>query len=141
MRRRAPASLALSLALTVAGTVSAAALSLPVEEYVYLPQEETTTYVERSLNRQAPLTIEHPPLERGPTGRGAGRDSAAMAGFCQSGGMIRRRDEDGRPVILREREVCENVAPRQLWPGHVDWRPYWRPRPVINRQRRLVTKG
>ena len=63
-----------------------------------------------------------------------------MAGFCHSGGTIRRRDEYGRLVIVREREVCENVAPRQLWPGHVDPRPVWPNRPVV-RQRALATKG
>lgn len=125
--------LPLALLLILGGTISASALSLPVEENVYLPPEDTTTYVERSLNHQAPLTIEHPPVGR----RGG---SAAMAGFCREGGTIRRRDEDGRPVIVRQREVCENVAPRQLWPGHVDPRPAW-PARVPIRRRTLVTKG
>ena len=122
---------ALSSALIVVFSTSAAfAIALPFEESDYLPPEETTAHVERSLNRQAPLTIEHPPLERGPTGRQAGVGSAAMAGFCHAGGTVRRRAPFGRPGIVRPREVCENVAPRQLWPGHTDPRPAWPNRPA-----------
>ncbi len=128
-----PSSATLALILVMASTASASALSLPFEESDILPPEDTTTYVERSLNHQAPLTIEHPP-----TVRHGGR--AAMAGFCRDGGMIRRRDEMGRPIIVRQREICENVAPRQLWPGHVDPRPAW-PVRSIHRPPVLATKG
>ena len=134
MRRSVLRRLAASALLVLAGTGAASALSLPFEESDYLPPEDTTTYVERSLNRQAPLTIEHPRLPRG-----AGHGSAAMAGFCHEGGMIRRITEDGQ-VVLRQREVCENVAPRTLWPGHTDPRPAWPARTTV-RRRALVTKG
>ncbi len=125
--------LPLAFLMTLTLHVSASALSLPFEEHTYLPPEETTTYQERSLNRQAPLTIEHPPTVRY-------RDRAAIAGFCRDGGFVRRRDVDGAPVILRQREVCENVAPRQLNPGSVDPRPVW-PYRGYSRQRALTTKG
>ena len=111
-----PAILALlAIASAGAGTAAAqAAEPLPVGE---------TTYVERSLNHDAPLTIEHPPVRRNPRGRRASR-SAELAGFCHEGGLIRRRDGTGG-VIVRQREVCDNVAPRTLFPGHVDPRPAW----------------
>lgn len=125
--------LTLSLLLVVMGSSGALALSLPFEESDYLPPEETTTYVERSLNHQAPLTIEHPPV---PSRRA--NDRAAIAGFCHSAGYIRRLDAFGRTVVLRQRETCENVAPRQLWPGHVDPRPVWPARPV---ERSLVVRS
>ncbi|MGE7413473.1 hypothetical protein [Methylobacterium tarhaniae] len=92
----------------------AAAQSLPVDE---------TTYVERSLNRDATLTVEHPPVARNPRGRRASR-SAEIAGFCRDGGVIRRRGENGE-IILRQRELCDSVAPRTLYPGQVDPRPAW----------------
>ncbi len=129
---------ALLPALLIAGSGSAFALSLPFEESTYLPPEATTTYVERSLNHQAPLTIEHPPVERNPRGRRG--DSAAIAGFCRDGGTIMRRDELGRPAYLRQREVCDNVSPRQMWPGHVDPRPAWPAERARVRSRAIVTK-
>ncbi|GAB6843971.1 hypothetical protein JCM2811A_29730 [Methylorubrum rhodinum] len=144
MRRLALSALATGLvsgllpAFLVAGSGSALALSLPFEESTYRPPEATTTYVERSLNRQAPLTIEHLPVERNPRGRRG--DSAAIAGFCRDGGTILRRDDSGRPVYLRQREVCDNVAPRQMWPGHVDPRPAWPAERARMRSRAIVTK-
>ncbi|GJE00778.1 hypothetical protein [Methylobacterium isbiliense] len=108
---------ALPLVLAAAGAT--AAEPLPVEE---------TTYVERSLNRYAPLTIEHPPVPRNPRGRRASR-SAEIAGFCRDGGLIRRYDEAGA-VIVRQREICDNIAPRTLAPGTVDPRPTW---PAVSR--------
>ena len=125
----------LAAVLTAACSSSAWAVALPVEEHEYLPREDTTTYRERSLNHQAPLTIEHPRLPRRTGG------SAAIAGFCRDAGTIRRRGEDGR-WVLRQRETCENVAPRTLWPGHTDPRPAWsdRPRPfreVVNTLTRI----
>lgn len=140
MRRLALSALVSGLlpALLVAGSGSALALSLPFEESTYLPPQATTTYVERSLNGQAPLTIEHPPVERNPRGRRG--DSAAIAGFCRDGGTIMRRDEFGRPAYLRQREVCDNVAPRQMWPGHVDPRPTWPAERARVRSRAIVTK-
>ncbi len=129
---------ALVSGLLLAGGGHAFALSLPFEESTYLPPEATTTYVERSLNGQAPLTIEHPPVERNPRGRRG--DSAAIAGFCRDGGTIMRRDEFGRPAYLRQREVCDNVAPRQMWPGHVDPRPAWPAERARVRSRAIVTK-
>lgn len=138
MRRIALHRLVVSALLVVAGTGAASAIALPVEESEYLPPEETTTYVERSLNRQAPLTIEHPPVARSAYGR-RGRDSAAIAGFCHDGGTIVRLDGMGQP-ISRQREVCDNVAPRTLWPGHTDPRPAWPARRIIRRTS-LRTKG
>lgn len=138
MRRIALRRLALSALLLLAGTGAASALALPVEESDYLPPEDTTTYVERSLNRQAPLTIEHPPVERARYGR-RGRGSAAIAGFCREGGTIVRHDEAGR-AFVRQREVCDNVAPRNLWPGHTEPRPAWPARRIIRRTP-LRTKG
>lgn len=129
---------ALLPAFLIAGSGSALALSLPFEESTYLPPEATTTYVERSLNGQAPLTIEHPPVERNPRARRG--DSAAIAGFCREGGTIMRRDEFGRPAYLRQREVCDSVAPRQMWPGHVDPRPAWPAERARVRSRAIVTK-
>ncbi|KMO21151.1 hypothetical protein [Methylobacterium indicum] len=105
---------ATSFALLVLATGAASAEPLPVDE---------TTYVERSLNRDATLTIEHPPVPRTPRGRRASR-SAEIAGFCRDGGVIRRRGENGE-IILRQRELCDSVAPRTLYPGHVDPRPAW----------------
>jgi len=129
--------LLLCLTMTVSGPMAAHAAALPFEESVYLPPEQTSTYVERSLNGQAPLTIEHPPVAGNPRGR-LGGDSAAIAGFCRDAGVIRRRDEFGNPVILRQREVCDNVAPRTMNPGEVDRRPFW---PPERRTRVLRTKG
>lgn len=134
MRDTTPRRIAASIVLVLAGTGSASALSLPLEESDYLPPEETTTYVERSLNHQAPLTVEHPPVPPA-----AGRGSAAMAGFCHEGGSIRRVTDEGQ-VVLRQREVCENVAPRNLWLGHTEPRPAW-PARTTARRRALVTKG
>ncbi|MGY2051104.1 hypothetical protein [Methylobacterium sp. JK268] len=105
---------ALSLALLLGLPLAARAEPLPVDE---------TTYVERSLNRDRPLVIEHPPVPRNPRGRRAAR-SAEIAGFCRDGGLIRRRDETGA-VIIRQREVCDSIAPRTLIPGQVDPRPTW----------------
>ena len=93
---------------------SASAQGLPVGE---------TTYVERSLNRSDTLIVEHPPVAVNPYGRRNG--SAAIAGFCREGGIVRRRDMAGNPVILRQREVCDSVAPRTLAPGQVEPRPTW----------------
>ena len=118
--------LALAGALLFAGTGVASALSLPFEEADYLPPEETTTYVERSLNHQAPLTIEHPRLPRR-TG-----DAAAYAGFCRPAGSVRRPTEDGPPV-LRQREICDNIAPRTLWPWQIGERPVY-PRNGVSRR-------
>ncbi|GEP10998.1 hypothetical protein [Methylobacterium gnaphalii] len=136
MNRKALRSLAIFAPLLLASTGGASALSLPFEESEYLPPEETTTYVERSLNHQAPLTIEHPPVAS--SGR-RGRRSAAIAGFCHEGGTITRRDSLGQPV-LRQREVCDNVAPRNLWPGHTDPRPAW-PAPRIIDRATLRSRG
>ncbi len=115
MRLAAP-----TLALLVLATGYAQAQSLPIGE---------TTYVERSLNRDATLTIEHPPVPRNPRGRRASR-SAEIAGFCRDGGTIRRRGEYGE-VILRQRETCDSIAPRTLYPGHVDPRPAWPAQRVV----------
>lgn len=122
--------LALFLPLILAGLAPALADSLPVGE---------TTYIERSLNRDGPLVIEHRPIARAPGGRLSG-NSAEIAGFCRDGGHIRRRDEAGRLVIVRQREVCDNVAPRTLAPGFVDPRPTW-PAEAIPRQRVLRSRG
>ncbi|SFU72823.1 hypothetical protein SAMN02799631_02005 [Methylobacterium sp. 174MFSha1.1] len=125
-----PAATSLALLLLAAGPLAgaAAAQSLPVDE---------TTYVERSLNRDATLTIEHPPVPRNPRGRRASR-SAEIAGFCRDGGVIRRRGEQGE-IILRQRETCDSIAPRTLAPGYVDPRPAW----PVRRERVVVvrTKG
>jgi hypothetical protein len=112
-------SAVLLAALAAVGATAALADPLPVDE---------TTYVERSLNRYGPLTIEHPPVKRNPRGRRAGR-SAEIAGFCHDGGLVRRRDETGA-VIVRQREVCDSMAPRTLNPGEVDQRPTW---PAVRR--------
>lgn len=114
MRLHAPFLLAALVAAPLA-SLPAAAQSLPVNE---------TTYVERSLNRDGPLVIEHRPIPRTPGGRRGG-SSAEIAGFCRDGGIVRRRDEFGQPVILRQREICDGVAPRTLNPGDVDPRPVW----------------
>lgn len=137
--RRLASSATLAALFVAAGCGSAFALSLPFEESDYLPPEATTTYIERSLDHQAPLTIEHPPVERNPRGRLRG-DAAAIAGFCRDGGTVLRRDEMGRPTYLRQREVCDNVAPRTLWPGHVDPRPAWPAERMPVRDRAIVTK-
>ncbi|MCJ2043411.1 hypothetical protein MKK58_02460 [Methylobacterium sp. J-078] len=125
MRLRASLLLA---ALEFAGP--ALAEPLPVNE---------TTYVERSLNRDGPLVIEHRPVQRTPGGRRRG-SSAEIAGFCRDGGIIRRRDEFGQPVILRQREVCDGVAPRTLNPGDVDPRPTW-PAERVVRSKVLRARG
>ncbi|MFF8802747.1 MULTISPECIES: hypothetical protein [unclassified Methylobacterium] len=137
--RRLAQPVTLAALIVAAGCGSASALSLPFEESDYLPPEATTTYIERSLNHQAPLTVEHPPVERNPRGRRG--DAAAIAGFCRDGGTVLRRDELGRPTYLRQREVCDNVAPRTLWPGHVDPRPTWPAERSRARSRAIVTKG
>jgi hypothetical protein len=121
--------LALSAACLMATLAQAGAQSLPVDE---------TTYVERSLNRSGTLVIEHPPVAANPYGRRNGH--AAIAGFCRDGGSRRRRDAFGNPVIIRQREVCDSVAPRTLMPGEVDPRPAW-PADVVVRQRVLRAKG
>ena len=121
--------LALSAACLMATLAQAGAQSLPVDE---------TTYVERSLNRRDTLVVEHPPVAANPYGRRNGQ--AAIAGFCRDGGVIRRRDAFGNPVIIRQREVCDSVAPRTLMPGEVDPRPAW-PADVVVRQRVLRAKG
>lgn len=112
---------AASLALLVLAT-GAAALATGAAAAEPLPVDETT-YVERSLNRDATLTVEHPPVPRNPRGRRASR-SAEIAGFCRDGGVIRRRGENGE-IILRQRELCDSIAPRTLYPGQVDPRPTW----------------
>lgn len=97
-----------------------------------------TTYVERSLDRSGTLAIEHPPVAVNPHGRRKG--DAAIAGFCREGGLIRRRDAAGRPVIVRQREVCDSVAPRTLTPGEAGPRPAW-PAEYVARRRVLRSKG
>ena len=42
---------------------------------------------------------------------GTGNGQAAIAGYCRDGGLIRRRDEFGNPVIIRQREIGDSVAP------------------------------
>ncbi len=120
--------LALSAACVMAALGHAAAEPSPAGE---------TTYVERSLNRSGTLVVEHPPVARNPSGRRDGR--AAIAGFCREGGLIRRLDASGRSVIVRQREVCDSVAPRTLSPGEVDPRPAWPADAVA--QRILRSKG
>lgn len=120
--------LVLALGTLAAGIAAAQAQGLPVGE---------TTYIERSLNRDGPLTVEHPPVPRNPHGRRG--DAAGIAGFCRDGGFVRRLDTFGNPVIVRQREICDSVAPRTLMPGEVDPRPVW-PAAVV-RQRVLRVKG
>ena len=121
--------LTLSAACLVATLAQAGAQSLPVGE---------TTYIERSLNHSDTRVIEHPPVAANPYGRRNGQ--AAIAGYCRDGGLIRRRDEFGNPVIIRQREICDSVAPRTLNPGQVDPRPSW-PADAVARQRVLRAKG
>jgi hypothetical protein len=121
--------LLLSAACVVVPLASAGAQGLPVGE---------TTYVERSLNRSDTLIVEHPPVAVNPYGRRGG--SAAIAGFCREGGIVRRRDQFGNPVILRQREVCDSVAPRTLNPGEVNPRPVW-PAETTTVERALRVKG
>ena len=121
--------LTLPAACLVATLAQAGAQSLPVGE---------TTYIERSLNHSDTLVIEHPPVAANPYGRRNGQ--AAIAGYCRDGGLIRRRDEFGNPVIIRQREICDSVAPRTLNPGQVDPRPSW-PADAVARQRVLRAKG
>ena len=92
--------LALSAACLMAAVTQAGAQSLPAGE---------TTYVERSLNHTDTLVIEHPPVAENPYGRRNGQ--AAIAGYCREGGLIRRRDAFGNPVILRQREICDGRRP------------------------------
>ena len=122
-------SLALSAACWVATLAQAGAEPLPLGE---------TTYVERSLNRSGTLTIEHPPVAANPYGRRDGQ--AAIAGFCREGGLIRRRDALGHPIVVRQREVCDSVAPRTLAPGEIDPRPAW-PAETVAPPRVLRAKG
>ncbi|KAB1075019.1 hypothetical protein [Methylobacterium planeticum] len=119
--------LALPALLVLAGLSQAAADPLPIGE---------TTYIERSLNRSGPLTIEHPPVSRNPYGRRNG-SAAEIAGFCRDGGYVRRRDANGHATIIRQREVCDSVAPRTLYPGQVDPRPTW----PVEEVRVLRSKG
>lgn len=121
----------LILAASAPGLVgSAMAEPLPVDE---------TTYVERSLNRDGPLVVEHRPIRRMPGGR-VNSNSAEIAGFCRDGGYVRRLDEFGHPTILRQREVCDSVAPRTLRPGDVDARETW-PVERVARERALRVRG
>ena len=120
---------ALSAACLMATLAQAAADPLPVGD---------PTDVEHSLNRSGTLVIEHPPVSVNPYGRR--EDRAAIAGFCGEGGLIRRRDASGQPVIVRQREVCDSVAPRTLSPGEVDPRPAW-PAEYVVRQKVLRAKG
>ncbi|WP_336491379.1 hypothetical protein [Methylobacterium nigriterrae] len=119
--------LALPALIVLGGLSQAAAEPLPIGE---------TTYIERSLNESATLTIEHPPVARNPYGRRNG-SSAEIAGFCHEGGYVRRRDANGYATIVRQREVCDSVAPRTLYPGQVDPRPTW----PVEAVRALRTKG
>ena len=97
-----------------------------------------TTYIERSLNHADTLVIEHPPVQTDSSGVRGG--SAAIAGYCRDGGLVRRRDETGNPVIIRQREICDSVDPRTLLPGAVDPRPTW-PSDAVARERVLRAKG
>ena len=97
-----------------------------------------TTYIERSLNHMDTLVVEHPPVAANPDGRRNGQ--AAIAGYCREGGLVRRRDEAGNPVIVRQREICDSVAPRTLNPGEVDPRPTWKA-PSGSEQTTLRSKG
>ena len=97
-----------------------------------------TTYVERSLNHMDTLVVEHPPVAANPDGRRNGQ--AAIAGYCRDGGLVRRRDGAGNPVIIRQREVCDSVAPRTLSPGEIDPRPTW-PADAGAREPVLRSKG
>jgi hypothetical protein len=119
----------LSAACFLTSLAPACAQGLPVGE---------TTYVERSLNQSDTLIVEHPPVAVNPYGRRGG--SAAIAGFCRDGGIVARRDQFGNPVILRQREVCDSVAPRTLNPGEVFPRPTWPAEPAVA-QRALRVKG
>ena len=119
---------ALSAAFSLAALLQAGAEPLPVAE---------TTYVERSLNRSGTLVIEHPPAAVNPDGRRD--DRAAIAGFCREGGLIRRIDASGQPTIVRQREICDSVAPRTLMPGAVEPRPAWPADTEV--QRVLRSKG
>lgn len=121
--------LALSAACLMATLAQAGAQSLPVGE---------TTYVEHSLNRSDTLIVEHPPVAVNPYGGRNGQ--AAIAGYCREGGLVRRRDAFGNPVIIRQREVCDSVAPRTLEPGQVNPRPVW-PGEAVTRQKVLRAKG
>lgn len=121
--------LLLSAAGLVATFTPVCAQSLPVGE---------TTYLERSLERSDTLIVEHPPVAVNPYGRRGG--SAAIAGFCREGGIVRRHDPFGNPVILRQQEVCDSVAPRTLNPGEVEPRPAWPAEPAGSR-RVLRVKG
>lgn len=97
-----------------------------------------TTYIERSLNHSDTLVVEHPPVQTTPYGRRGG--SAAIAGFCRDGGFVRRRDEAGNSVIVRQREACDSVAPRTLDPGEVNPRPTW-PADAVKQGQVLHSKG
>ena len=121
--------LAVSAACLMAALSQAGAQGLPVGE---------TTYIERSLNHSDTLVIEHPPVAVNPYGRREGQ--AAIAGYCRDGGLVRRRDAFGNPVIIRQREICDSVAPRTLNPGEVDPRPTW-PAETIARERVLRSRG
>lgn len=96
------------------------------------------TYIERSLNHYDTLVVEHPPVQANPYGRRNGM--AAIAGYCRDGGIVRRRDAAGNLVILRQREVCDSVAPRTLDPGEVNPRPTW-PADAVTHEQVLHSKG
>ena len=115
----------------VFAAVSAAAIALA-------GCDTQTTYIERSLSHMDTLVVEHPPVATNPSGRRNGQ--AAIAGYCREGGLVRRRDEAGNPVIIRQREVCDSVAPRTLNPGEVDPRPTW-PADSVTREQVLRSKG
>lgn len=121
--------LALSATFVLATLAQAGAQSLPTDE---------TTYVEHSLNHTDTLVIEHQPVAENPYGSRTGQ--AAIAGYCRDGGLVRRRDAFGNPVIIRQREICDGVAPRTLDPGEVDPRPAW-PADAVARERVLRAKG
>lgn len=119
----------LPAACLLATVVPAGAQGLPVGE---------TTYVERSLNQSDTLIVEHPPVAVNPYGRRGG--SAALAGNCREGGILRRHDQYGNPVILRQREICDSTAPRTLSPGEINPRPVW-PAEIVTARRVLRVKG